>query len=173
MRLRLNICDVDMQLKIKNWKKPSPGNEYEWADTELFLRSKYLNYDPSGEILMNDEILDLCYSLDALLTGKMQSDCEMSFAEPDLEFKFSVAKRLYSEPGGVWYRDGYRDFDIELAMYIKFWCTDGLGTNQFKMVFDREEIEALCVYLKMVIGELPKDDPAVEKLIRQGLLLPE
>ena len=63
--------------------------------------------------------------------------------------------------------------DISLDMYINFWCTDGLGSNQFRMRLNRQEIEAFCVYLKTVTGVLSDNDSAVTELLCKGLLLPE
>ena len=41
MRLRLNICDVDMQLKINDWSKPDFEEEWNdnWCDVELKFQS--------------------------------------------------------------------------------------------------------------------------------------
>lgn len=73
----------------------------------------------------------------------------------------------------VVYRDRYKDVDIHVDMYINFWCKDGLGSNTFIMVLERQEIEALCVYLKTVVGELSENTAIIKELIRKGTLLPE
>lgn len=175
MRLRLNLSDVDMQLQIRGWKTPNSEKDWadDWVETSLYLHSSYLHYDCDGDILLNCEVSNLLDALDHLLSGSMKEDRRLSFIEPDIEFGFHVAKRLYSTPGGIIYRDGYRDVDISLDMYINFWCTDGLGSNQFRMRLNRQEIEAFCVYLKTVTGVLSDNDSAVTELLRKGLLLPE
>ena len=175
MRLRLDLCDVDMQLKIRNWKAPISEEDWsaDWTHAELSLHSSYLNYDCDGELFLSDEVSDLCCALDALLSGTMKQDFCLRFAEPDIEFDFRVAKRLYSIPGKIIYRNGYEDVDIYLDMHINFWCHGGLGSNTFTMVLDRQEIEAFCVYLKIVTNQLSEDDPIVKELLRKGLLLPE
>lgn len=175
MRLRLDLCDVDMQLKVRNWKSPNSDEDWsaDWTEVELSLHGSYLNYDCDGELLMSAEVSDLCCALDELLTGKMKKDCSMSFAEPDIEFGFRTAKRLYDIPGKIIYRDGYKDVDCYLDMHINFWCKGGLGSNTFSMVLDRQEIEAFCVYLKTVVGTLSEDAPIVKELLQKGMLLPE
>lgn len=171
MRLRLNLFDVDMQLKIK-YKKYDVDDFYEWSETELNLHSHYINYDIDSEILMISEVQDLCHTLEALVDGTMKTDSSMRFVEPDLELKFYVAKRLYSN-SKVIYTKGYCDVDICLELFINFWCSGGLGSNQFKMVLSRYEIEAFVTYLKVVIGELQENDPRVLNYMRKGLILPE
>lgn len=175
MRLRLNLCDVDMQLKIRGWKAPILGEDWDfrWTDLELFLHSNYLNYDRGGELFMSAEVSDLCSALGELLVGKMEKDCSMSFVEPDIQFRFYTAKRLYSIPGKVVYRNGYEDVDCQLNMYINFWCAGGLGSNSFKMVLGRQEIEAFYIYLKTVVGEITEDAPIIKELMKKGMLLPE
>ena len=60
MRLRLNLCDVDVQLKINGWCESNPDEEMgdNWCDVKLSLNSKYLNYDPSGEMHFTSGWLD-------------------------------------------------------------------------------------------------------------------
>lgn len=175
MRLKLNLCDVDVQLKIRHWKATNPEDEWspKWTNSELSLHSSYLNYECNCEILMSDEVSALCCALDELLLGKMEKDCSMGFVEPDVRFRFRTAKRLYDIPGKVVYRNGYEDVDIYVDMYINFWCKDGLSSNTFSMVLDRPEIEAFCIYLKTVVGELSEDAPIVKELVLKGMLIPE
>lgn len=74
VRLRLNLCDVDVQLKINGWRESNPDEEMgdNWCDVKLSLNSKYLNYDPSGEMLTSGEILDLEEILGQLLEGTLE-----------------------------------------------------------------------------------------------------
>ena len=171
MRLRLNLFDVDMQLKIK-YRKYDVDDFNGWARTKLNLHSRYINYDIDSEILMISEVNDLCHALEDLVDGTMKTDFSMRFAEPDLEFKFYVAKRLYSN-SKVIYTEGYCDVDICLELFINFWCSGELGRNQFKMVLSRDEIEAFVTYLKVVIGELQENDPRILNYVNQGIILPE
>lgn len=175
MRLRLNLCDVEVQLKINDWHRSETNEDWDdnWCDVELSLNSNYINYDPSGEILMSAEVMHLKKILAKLLDGTLTEDCEVGFAEPDMEFQLRVAKRLYDIPGKVTYRNGYVDVDIDADFVIHFWCADGLGANIFSMNMDRTEINALHTYLKYVIGEIGADDIEISKLVESGMILQE
>lgn len=74
-------------------------------------------------------------ALKNLFDGTLKEDCVTSFAEPDFEFRLSSAKRLYSEPRKIIYRDGYIDVDIDMDMIIHFWCEGG------KRPFKQYELE--------------------------------
>ena len=76
--------------------------------------------------MLYNEVSDLCHALESLVDGTMESDCHIRFAEPDLEFEFYTAKRLYSVPGKIIYTKGYCDVDIHLDIFINFWCMGGL-----------------------------------------------
>lgn len=175
MRLRLNMCDVDFQIKIKGWRE-TPSGEYDcdqWTRDEFYLKGKYIDYFFDSEVLLSDEVVYLRNALKNLLDGTLKEDCIISFAEPDFEFRLSPAKRLYSEPGKIIYRDGYIDVDIDMDMIIHFWCEGGLGTNQFSMTFDRGEIKALYTYLQLVTKEISAESTQVKQYIASGVFLPE
>lgn len=175
VRLRLNLCDVDVQLKINGWRESNPDEEMgdNWCDVKLSLNSKYLNYDPSGEMLTSGEILDLEEILGQLLEGTLEKDCTVKFIEPDLQFNLRIAKRLYDVPGKIIYRNGYVDVDIEADFVIHFWFSWGLESNAFNMYMDRQEINALYTYLRFVTGKIALDDTDIVSLIQKGMLLPE
>lgn len=173
MRLRLNISDVDFQLKINNWKKACSEDEWDdnWCNVELSLKSSYLNYNPSGELLLSYEVLHLMDLLRALINESLDDDCEVKFIEPDLEIDLHIAKRLFDTPGKIAFKNGYMDVDISANIIINFWCSEGLGGNSLKMTILREEIEAIYTYLRYVVGELTEDDPQICELVDKGLLL--
>lgn len=52
MRLRLNLSDVDLQLKIK-YPHFQENDGYDWTQTELALHSRYINYDINYKILIH------------------------------------------------------------------------------------------------------------------------
>ena len=175
VRLRLNLCDVDVQLKINGWRESNPDEEMgdNWCDVKLSLNSKYLNYDPSGEMLTSGEILDLEEILGQLLEGTLEKDCTVKFIEPDLQFNLRIAIRLYDVPGKILYSNGYVDVDIEADFVIHFWCSGGVESNAFNMYMDRQEINALYTYLRFVTGKIALDDTDIVSLIQKGMLLPE
>jgi len=175
MRLRIKVSDIDFQMKINNYRVTPKGEDWEsnWCDVELSLISKSISYTPSGELLMSEEVSYLSEALKDLLSGGMEKDTFIQFAEPDLEFDLRIAKRLYNIPGKVSYRDGYQDVDIMGIMSIHFWCEDGLGGNYLNMTLCREEIEAISNYLELVTGKLKPDSAEIMAMLEQGLLLPE
>ena len=171
MRFRIDMCDVDLQLKIKEWT--DEGDPLQWTREEFSLKGKYIDYSFDSEVLMCDEVIYLRDALDALLDGRVKEKFTIEFAEPDFIFLLSPAVRLYSEPGKVIYRDGYRDFDIDMEMRVRFWCKGGLGSNYFSMAFNRGEIQALHTYLQLVTKEIDAADDQVAKLMSAGIIIPE
>lgn len=175
MRLRLNLCDVDVQLKIIGWKESKTRAEWDdnWCDVELFIHSDYIHYDPSGEIIMSAEVLWLRDILKKLIANELEEDCSIEFVEPDLQFDLRIAKRLYSVPGKVLYPEGYHDVDIDGHMIIHFWCKDGLGSNSFSMGLDREDLTNIYNYLRYVTDEIKSDDAVIVEMLKKGSMLPE
>ncbi len=179
MKLRLDLDDVIFQLEIKGLaREPNDEDDEEdrellWTIADFSLQGPYINYEQKDdEIFMVGEIQYLQHRLEALLKNEIEDDCTISFAEPDLEFNLSPAKRLYNIPGKVSYRNGYMDVPLYLEMKVSFWLKNGgLGSNEFSMQFDAKEIEALLVYLKTVTGELSGDDERVRALVQQGVLV--
>ena len=176
MRLRLKIEGVDFQLKIGYWKPHNPKISYddEWCRVELYMSSYYLNTHNDGELLECGEVTWLRDQLSALLDGTLKEDKMLSFIEPDFEFELSVAKRLYSEPGVVWYKDGYYDEPLSAKFVITFWTPDGLlGTNQFKLSLKESDISAMLSYLRYVTREIEVDSEEIQNLLKSGQILPE
>lgn len=172
MRLRLNICGVDVQLKITGWHKTETAKTMEewkdyWCQVELSLHSDYLNYNLDGELLMSEEVDSLERVLGELLDGKLEEDCTVEFAEPDLQFDLHVAKRkpLYDNKS--------MDLDIDADFVIQFWDADGLGSNTFRMYMNRAEMEAFYTYLSYVTGKIAPDDEGIVSFIEKGMILPE
>ena len=168
MRLRLNLFDVDVQLKINNWRRSAENEDWydEWCNVELNFKSKYLNYSPSGELLMCGEVLELCDYLKELLSGELKEETHISFVEPDLEFNLRPTRRII-------YGNDYRDFDVYGDWIIHFWCSGGLGGNSFTMLLSRAKLEAIYNYLKYVVGECSCDDPSILAMLKDGTMLPD
>ncbi len=172
MRFRIDMCDVDLQLKIKEWD--AEADSLQWTREEFSLKGKYINYAFDSEVLMCSDVVYLRDALGELLDGSLKEGCSVEFAEPDFVFKLSPAFSAYSEEGKVWFKDGYRDFDIDMEMRVQFWLNDGgLGSNYFSMSFDRGEIQALYTYLRLVMMEIDTADEQVKKLISAGIIIPE
>lgn len=161
LRLRLQIEDIDFQMKISNWRPMSIGRyeDEEWTDLDLTARGVCINLNRSGEVFLSYEVNELCDALGQLLAGQMSEPTELEFMEPDF--------RLCLKPANE-----EQDF-IELDWNIYYGSPGGWGENHFTLVMDREDIEILHTYLQTVVRELDADDPKVLELLDRGKLLPE
>lgn len=178
MRLRLNLSDIDLQLKVNGWEDPyyDEDDDYmdRWCDVEFNLASRYINYNPSGEILMSGEVSWMYDCLDKLFAGKLEEEVHLWFAEPDLELYIRPARRLYDVPGKIVYRNGYMDVDIDGDIEVNLWCSDGcLGANTLKMGMSRTDLHALYTYLGFVVGKISADNSAIMDYMKRGMILPE
>ena len=153
--LHLNICELELELKISNWISTEPSENWtkNWCETELRLHSQYVNYDNSGELLISGEVLTLRDMLAEILSGEMKEEQVLPCMEPDLYFGFKPSAET-------------------LEIMVTFW--DGrLPQNSLVTRFERVEIEALYVYLRFVTGEIDCNDDAVVKLINAQVLVEE
>ena len=179
LKLKLDIFDVILEFAVKGLaREPDEHDDEEdmqllWTLSDFSLHGRFMNYDMTdSELLMTGEITYLQHGLEDLLNNEIKNDCSVSFAEPDLIFHLYPAKRLYSEPWKVVYRNGYMDRELFAELIVQFWCKEGgLGGNSFTMTLNKSEIEAFLVYLKTVTKELTEDDNDVQKLIRAGILI--
>lgn len=176
MRLRLDLCDVDLQFKINGWREPKTGEDGcdKWCNVELSLKSKYIDYKPSGELIMSSEVVWIKDVLKKLIDNELEEDYTITLAEPDIQFEFRIAKRFFSTPGIVYYAKGYEDVDINGDWIIHFWCNDGaLGGNSLSMTLDRNDITNLYNYIMLVTGEIKSDSQVIMDMLKKGTMLPE
>lgn len=172
MKLRMNICDVDVWLEIYNYKKTDAENaDFDWSRVKFSVCGKYINYHiDDAEFFLNVEVEYMKHIFGELLKGNIKETTTVEFAEPDFEFVMNPKRTLYDEPGKVIYKNGSVTLDISVDFKIHFWCNDGLGTNVFTMTMDREEIQAFYVYLQAVTGEIDKKGELVGEYIDKGYL---
>ncbi len=181
LKLRLDIFDVIMEFANKGLaREPQEDDDdediwYLWTKNDFSLHGRFINYDlTDNELLMNGEVTYLQHRLEALLNNDIQEDCTISFAEPDFSFNLYPARRLYSIPGKISYRNGYMDRELYAEMTVHFWCREGgLGSNFFILTLGKYDIEAFVIYLKTVRGELTEEDETVRKMIQAGILVRE
>ena len=176
MKLHLDIWDVALGMEIKGLaRERDPEEEWspDWLNVDFSLEGRYINYSlEDSELMMLGEAKYLAQRLEALLGNEIEDDCSVGFAEPDLLFRLYPAKRLYSVPGKVAYRDGYMDRELYVELVVSFWCREGgLGGNAFTMRLYEAEIRALLVYLKVFLGEVPEDAEEVRRLVEAGVLV--
>ena len=160
MRLCLDVSGISFSFEIKDYSRKN-RTEYgcTWCQADISLRSgDWLNFNKKDqEILTAEEVDDWSEELERLLNNQMQAPEKMGFIEPDLFMEF------YPE------RCGERGSYMEWQIY--FWSEDGWATdNYLSLDFERAELEALEVYLKLVQGSLSENDEAVQKLMQQEIL---
>lgn len=161
MRLKLDLCGIDTQLKITDYhftrKNEDPYDN--WCDVEMSLVSRQVNVHPGGSILMSDEVLEICNILEEVLIGNRDEEFSLDFIEPDLKLKFYPTK------------------DIDHAfceLVINLWGSDGsLSANSLSVGLDKDDLMAMWTYLKYVTKQIQKDDPSIKELIDKGNILPE
>ncbi len=172
------MYDVAFQFAIKDWAMDIDDEDYpfgKWKSVDFSLKSSYINYTLTDDELFNTvEILHLKERLEELLAGEIKDDCKVSFAEPDFTFLLYPARRLYSIPGKISYRNGYMDRPLFMEMKVQFWCKEGgLGQNIFQMSFCEDEVRAFLTYLKFITGEITEKDKQYIRFIRAGVLVPD
>lgn len=175
MRLRLNLSDVDVQIKINGWISENDTEDLDdaWCEVELSVNGHFINYVQNGELLRSCEVSWIRDTLADVFGGKQTDDQYLRFAEPDVELAIRPAKRLYSIPGKVVYRNGYMDVEASGELIINFWCSGGLGANSLKMGLGREDLFALYTYLGIVTKIDSKESGLVTSFIEAGIFLPE
>lgn len=168
MRLRLDLCEIEFQLKISDWV---PYNDnHSWCRVDLSVESDNVHYVlHNNEILLNYEVSDMLYALKRLLCGEQEKDFErLWFAEPDIEL-------LMFKPGSEAARiRGISLFDdIYAEFIINFWHHGELGWNHLSLGMARNDLTALYHYLRYVVHETDDTDPAIQKMLEFRMLLPE
>lgn len=176
-KFRLKLCEIDFQMEISGWCLPTYDDDEDnpeidrdlWCTVNLSLESSYLHYNPISEMLLSSEVIYLRDYLKQLLDGSLNEYKNVDFAEPDLTFLLRPAKRYYSIPGVRYYKGGYRDYDIDMILTVSFWYRRAvLSSNEFRMFFDRDEINAFYCYLCLITNQLNKDSDEIRQLIKSG-----
>ena len=180
MKLELDLDGVILELEIKGlagrYDLDDVDDIFElqllWTKTDFCLHSSFIDYEMhDSEMMLVGEMLNIKNGLEALLKNEIKEDCCIAFADPDLKCYLYPARRLYSEPGKVIYREGYEDRELFLELQVSFWCDDGLSRNKFLTKLYRKDIETLLIYLKTVTGELSADDELVKTQMQAGTLI--
>ena len=160
MRLRLELCDIDTQLKIKGWHITRKNEDIydNWCCVEISLVSRQINIHHDGSILMSDEVSEICDAPEELLNGKTDTEFSVDFIEPDLNFKFYPAEKIENTFG---------------ELKINLWGKGVLSGNSLTVTLYKNDLFDLRTYLKYVTKRISKDDPTITELINKGVFLPE
>lgn len=173
MKLRMDLNGIITTIKITGYA-PSKG----W-DTDCWCRIDYsytsepwLNYaHEDDELFMPHEIEYIVERLKDFVSGEINEVVRLGFIEPDLSFIFYPSKMVY-ENKTYSMRPAYPTNDIQMDWRIRFWHREnGLTDNYLSMRMGRQDIEALLLYLRFVIGEVNISDKNIQKMIHYGYFL--
>lgn len=139
MGFKRDIDGIQVELDIRGYIHPMDKNDYNWCDCGYrFVAGTYLNYYvDSDETLESGEIEGLHAELNKLLIGEKHEDSEVSFIEPDFIFELHCKKDAR---------------DVEVVWKVYFW-NEGLTENYLAITLNREDVESLRDYLKLVISQ--------------------
>lgn len=168
MRLKLDLCGIEMNLRIKQYEKADKDNwDCQWCRIDCLFHSKsWLNYQiTNDEILLSCEVEELAKVLDDLLNDKLLNKTTLDFIEPDFNFILYPKRHVHT-------LKGYEIGDISMEMEVFFW-NGVLTENHLSLTFYREDIQYLKNYLLLVMGELQQNDSEIMDMISNGILLPE
>lgn len=172
MWLRLDLDGIVLKLQIRNYVKVAADDwNSTWCKTDFsFVSEPWLNYHKEeDEVFLAREIDELKEALQALLENQLTEATEFCCIEPDFNFILTPQRDLRLDPKTLYVKPGCEIVDIDVEWKVSFWH-DGLTANYLSVSLDREDIENLLSYLRLVTGELIESDPKIQQLIRDGIL---
>lgn len=171
--LRLDLDSIVMSMRINDYNKYYNDGD-DWLKVDFNLESyKWLNYQISSEIIEYCEIEQLIDDLSDLLDGKMKNESYIELTEPDLAFILKPQFDVRENKNVLYVREGFELIDISMTMEVHFWGGGVLTANYMSLDFDRDDIEYLLHYLKLISGIENVNDTVIAKLIEDEIILPE
>lgn len=174
MKLRLDLRGIIVQLQIRDYDPGLKDDRFNaWCKVDFSFSSEpWLNYEQNdAEVFVSYEVSDLYFILKRLLCDELTEIEELDVMEPDFNFtlhpKFDIrnnTKVAYVTPG-----HGMRD--ISMDWRVCFWH-NGLTPNYLSVSLERKEIQYLCNYFGLVIGQLSETNPAILNMLDTGVLIP-
>lgn len=171
---RLNLDSIVMNMRINSYNKHYKDGD-DWLKVDFSLEGyKWLNYQISSEIIEYCEVDQLIDDLSDLLAGKMKEKTYIELTEPDLAFILKPQYDVRKNPRVLYVREGLEMIDASMTMEVHFWDDEGaLTANYMSLDFDRDDIECLLHYLKLISGIENVNDKKIVKLINDGIILSE
>ena len=121
---------TDFYLKIER-KYSDRQDEYDkWCNVTISISNNYINYNNSGELLLECEINTIIKYLKLFLEDGITEKEEVSFIEPDIEFI------LYNEL-----------VDLKINLFEN----GALSADYFVICLNREEINQVLNYLDIIL----------------------
>lgn len=171
--LRLDLDSIIISMRINDYKKHYKDGD-DWLKMDFSLEGySWLNYQVSSEIIKYCEIDLLIEAFTDLLSEKLKEDNYIELTEPDLAFILKPQFDVRESEKILYVREGFEMIDVSMKMEIHFWDDGVLTANYLSLDFDREDIENMLHYLKLVSGREIDTDEVIVKLIEDGIILPE
>lgn len=135
---QLNLDGTKIEFRIKNYR-PSTEDEYyeEWCLITVRIKGNSIDYSVNSECMTCSEVEELNEELDNLIMGAFNEDKEITFIEPDFEF------RLFPNKKGNYY----------IEWKFNLWYKGALTANYFVLMFADDDIRQFKTYLEEVIEE--------------------
>lgn len=172
MWLKLDIDGIIARLQIRNYVRvPDDDWDSTWCKTDFsFISEPWLNYcKENDEVFLASEIDSFKNTLESFLNDQLTEQTEYECIEPDFCFVLNPKKDLRLDPRCTYVPQGYEIVDIDMEWRISFWH-DGLTANYLSVTLNRESIEYLLIYLKLITGELASEDRVIHRMIQAGVL---
>jgi len=173
MWLKLDLDGIIFQLQICGYRSSTTEKwDSQWCRIDLSLTSgHWLNY-----IIKNDEVLLACEveilseNLQKLLNDRFIETTEIECIEPDFKFILHPKKNLRNDSKYVYVREGYEIEDISMEWIVFFWNDGCLTNNYLSMEFDRDDIEHLYNYIKMIMGSIDMQSKTIADMFNKGII---
>jgi len=149
--IKMNIDGTYFEFGIKNYTN-SQSDDINWANIKIQVYNSYFNYYRNSELLACSEIERILEKLELLLDDKLEKKTKLNFYEPDLEIELHPKLNLKETGEYAYIKEGHEIQDIYMELSINLTDRDGAYTGQkYVMIFNREEIEKLVIYLNKAI----------------------
>lgn len=147
--LRLNLDSIVMSMRINDYNKHYKDDD--WLKVDSFIDA-----------------------LSNLLTDRIEKESYFELTEPDLAFILKPKFDVRENENILYVRESFEIIDISMTMEVHFRDNEGVLTaNYMSLDFDRDDIEHLLHYLKLISGKENFDNESIVKLIEEGIILPE
>lgn len=126
--LNIKIDDyTDFYLKIERKYSDTQDEDDKWCNITIYISNNYINYNNSGELLLECEINTIIKYLKLFLEDGITEKEEISFIEPDIEFIL------------------YNDL---VDLKINLFENGALSADYFVICLNKEEIKQILDYLE-------------------------
>ena len=172
MQILLDLDGINLILGISNYVYSTTWADDLWTKNYVGISSQYINYEINGEIFECFEVTQLKEDLKRLLEGNEPESREISFIEPDLEFKLYPSHTIKSgEDGYVYVAPDAEFVDCYAELIVNLFINGAESGHEINLYVDRENIEKMYNYLRLVTKEIDESNPIIVEYIKTGIML--